>query len=177
MLSVLAETPNVRTNCGDGQLLSTMPPRGRNHPLPTGCLTDTSRLGIPRPQTGPAGRRRTTAPPIRIDCPTEGNARLHTSVTSNGRFWIGRGWIGRGVARRKTALSRPAAFSVSIPTGSKGFLCAGTHGAQRRVPVIPVRAHHAPEALQRRVSLMLVMRTQVQPVSLQTRSSPAPGAP
>ena len=76
----------------------------------------------------------------------------------------------------RTALSRPAAFSVSMPTGSKGFLCAGTHGAQRRVPVIPVRAHHAPEALQRRVSLMLVMRTQVQPVSLQTRSSPAPGA-
>jgi hypothetical protein len=37
----------------------------------------------------------------------------------------------------RTALSRPAAFSVSIPTGSKGFLCAGTHGAQRRVPVIP----------------------------------------
>jgi hypothetical protein len=36
---------------------------------------------------------------------------------------------------------------------------------------------YAPEALQRRVSLVLVTRTQVQPVSLQTRSSPAPGAP
>jgi len=34
-----------------------------------------------------------------------------------------------------------------------------------------VRHHH------RRVSLVLVMRTQVQPVSLQTRSSVIPGAP
>ena len=39
------------------------------------------------------------------------------------------------------------------------------------------RPHQAPVALQRRVSLVLVTRTQVQPVSLQTRSSPAPGAP
>jgi hypothetical protein len=37
--------------------------------------------------------------------------------------------------------------------------------------------HHAPEALQRRISSVLVMRTQVQPVSLQMRSSLVPGAP
>jgi hypothetical protein len=35
----------------------------------------------------------------------------------------------------------------------------------------------AREALQRSVSLVLVTRTQVQPVSLQTLSSRAPGAP
>ena len=36
--------------------------------------------------------------------------------------------------------------------------------------------HHAP-SLQRRVSLVLVTRTQVQPVSLQTRTSVCPGGP
>jgi hypothetical protein len=38
--------------------------------------------------------------------------------------------------------------------------------------------HHSfPRFAQIRTSLVLVTRTQVQPVSLQTRSSPAPGAP
>jgi hypothetical protein len=43
--------------------------------------------------------------------------------------------------------------------------------------MLTVQAHHVPEAGPRRVSLVLVMRRQVQPVLLETRSSPVPGAP
>jgi hypothetical protein len=52
--------------------------------------------------------------------------------------------------------------------------------ARRDLSTISARRRHgrdAPKALQRRVSLVLVIRTQVQPVSVQTRSSPIPGAP
>jgi hypothetical protein len=76
---------------------------------------------------------------------------------------------------KEAPLSRSGAFSISMLP--KHFLRVGVHADDRRARVVVVWAHHAPEALQRRTSLVLVTRRQVQPVSLQTRSSPAPGAP
>ena len=76
---------------------------------------------------------------------------------------------------KRSVGSRPAAFSILMVP--KYLFREGVHTDDRLARVADVWAHHTPEALQRRVSLVLVMRTQVQPVSLQTRSSPAPGAP
>src|SRR3981189_427997 len=97
-----------------------------------------------------------------VRLPDVGGMRgLHTPETSNASFWIGRrGWRAKGAALR-----RPAAFSIS--TLPKYFPCVGVHADDRRTRVVAVRAHHAPEALQRRTSLVLVTRRQVQPVSLQ----------
>jgi len=68
---------------------------------------------------------------------------------------------------------RSAALSVSKGTKVllEPYTPALAHGLSPNGPIM------CPKAPQRRVSLVLVTRTQVQPVSLQTRSSLAPGAP
>src|SRR6516225_11810402 len=78
----------------------------------------------------------------------------------------------RGGGRKKRS-QPPAALSVS--KGTK--LLLGPNMPATGARVVAIWTDYAPAALQRRVSLVLVTRTQVQPVSLQTRSSPAPGAP
>ena len=82
------------------------------------------------------------------------------------------------VARRKER-PQPAGGVLDLD-GAEYFLRADVHAGGRRARP-PYRRILRPQAfngaLQRRVSSVLVTRTQVQPVSLQTRSSPAPGAP
>jgi len=79
---------------------------------------------------------------------------------------------GGGERKKRSVLSRRQALSAS--NGINYFLSL-TRRDHRTV--VAIWTDHAAEALHRRVSLVLVTRTQVQPVSLQTRSSPAPGAP
>ena len=92
----------------------------------------------------------------------------HTPKTTTVSFWIGvkRGW-------QKERFQPPATL---LAPRSKVLL---RHGLSERRPRARAVASgpHAPEPLQRRVSLALVTSTQVQPVSLQTLSSSAPGAP
>ena len=77
----------------------------------------------------------------------------------------------------------------SMPAILKKTACPALAGTQfdnhgtcltlRIPPDVGIRARDAAEVrhTQRRTSFVLVRRTQVQPVSLQMRSSPAPGAP
>jgi hypothetical protein len=104
-----------------------------------------------------------------VDCPTYGECEVCISPkTSNASFWIGpRWWQAKegALSRRRRSRSQRA---------PKYFL--GLHAGDRR-GFSPYGTIMRPETLYRRVSLVLVTRTQVQPVSLQTRSSPAAGAP
>jgi len=126
----------------------------------------------PRSQAGPAGRRRTPARPFRIDCPTRGEYEVAYSRNVKHEFLD---WS--DVAPGRNGRPQPGGGVLNLD----GVKVLSTRRRTRRPPararVIALCAHHAPEALQRRVSLVLVTRTQVQPVSLQTRSSPAPSAP
>jgi len=75
------------------------------------------------------------------------------------------------VARRKEALSAGGILDLPRHSSEAYRTTTGAYGWS------PYGRILRPVAVQRRVSLVLVTRRQVQPVSLQTRSSPAPGAP
>ena len=126
-----------------------------------------------RSQAGPAGRRRTPARPFRNRFRFDGyrgNASVAYPLNVKRELldWS-EGVAGGRAPSADRRCSRSRGCQV-LPT-------AGVHADERVRTGGRLWAHHAPEALQRRVSLVLVTRTQVQPVSLQTRSSPVPGAP
>src|SRR6476620_11834777 len=88
-----------------------------------------------------------------VDCPMYGECEVCISPKRQMRAF----GLVRGGGGRKKRSQPPAALSVS--KGTKVLL-----GPTRR-RVVAIWTDHAPEALQRRVSLVLVTRTQVQPVS------------